>query len=328
MTGQAIPGTVGRVPTRRDFLATSGVVIGTGCLPASRVQAFLPTRKRLRVAAVFTEFRYRLHAHVILENFLESYLFNGKLTDPGVDIVSFYSDQFNEKDQAHEVAQQYKIPIFATIGDALCLGSDELAVDGVLSIGEHGKYPNNDLGQKLYPRKRFFDAIVAAMKQSRRFVPVFNDKHLSTSYREAKAMVDEASQLGIPLMAGSSVPLAERRPPIEFSTGTKFQEAVVVHGGRLEPYGFHGLELLQSMIEMRSGGETGIKSVECLTGDALWRVAEDRKWSLELAEATMKREFGQGVQSLKKFSDVHPRGIHAIFVNYLDGCWRTWEVPE
>ena len=189
-----------------------------------------------------------------------------------------------------------------------------------MDVGEHGKYPNNDLGQKLYPRKRFFDAIVAAMKQSRRFVPVFNDKHLSTSYREAKAMVDEASQLGIPLMAGSSVPLAERRPPIEFSTGTKFQEAVVVHGGRLEPYGFHGLELLQSMIEMRSGGETGIKSVECLTGDALWRVAEDRKWSLELAEATMKREFGQGVQSLKKFSDVHPRGIHAIFVNYLDGC--------
>ena len=158
------------------------------------------------------------------------------------------------------------------------------------SIGEHGKYPKNNLGQKLYPRKRFFDEIIATMKQSGRFVPVFNDKHLSTSYQEAKSMVDQASRLGIPLMAGSSVPLAQRRPAIEFLPGTKFQEAVVVHGGRLESYGFHGLELLQSILEMRPGGETGIKSVECFSGDGLWQMAEKKKWSFSLAEAAIQSE--------------------------------------
>ncbi|GIT31180.1 MAG: hypothetical protein Ct9H300mP1_32260 [Planctomycetaceae bacterium] len=33
-----------------------------------------------------------IHAHVILENFLGPYLFNGVPTDPGVDIVSIYAD--------------------------------------------------------------------------------------------------------------------------------------------------------------------------------------------------------------------------------------------
>ena len=35
--------------------------------------------RRLKVAAVFTEFTYRSHAHVILENFLEPYYFIGYL---------------------------------------------------------------------------------------------------------------------------------------------------------------------------------------------------------------------------------------------------------
>lgn len=320
MTGQKTTGTTGCATSRRRFLATGGALLGAGCWPASRADALGTSRKRLRVAALFTEFYYRSHAHVILENFLESYLFNGKLTDPGVEVVAFYSDQFTERDMARQVAQQYKIPIFATIGDALCLGGKEIAVDGVLSIGEHGKYPKNNLGQKLYPRKRFFDEIIATMKQSGRFVPVFNDKHLSTSYQEAKSMVDQASRLGIPLMAGSSVPLAQRRPAIEFLPGTKFQEAVVVHGGRLESYGFHGLELLQSILEMRPGGETGIKSVECFSGDGLWQMAEKKKWSFSLAEAAIQSELASTAQSFRQFSDAHPLGSHAIFVNYLDGC--------
>ena len=45
------------------------------------------------------------------------------------------------------VAKQYRIPVFPTIEAALCLGGKELAVDAVLSIGEHGEYPLNELGQ-------------------------------------------------------------------------------------------------------------------------------------------------------------------------------------
>ena len=103
---------------------------------------------------------YRSHAHVILENFLEPYLFNGKRTDPGVDVVSFFADQRPGGDMSQDVCQEYNVPIFKSIDEALCLGGKELAVDAVLSIGEHGSYPRNELGQVEYPRKRFFDEIV------------------------------------------------------------------------------------------------------------------------------------------------------------------------
>src|SRR6266852_7634190 len=85
---------------RREFLWH-----GSGCLASAaalsrwgepRVAA-LPAA-RPKVAAIYTEFTYRSHAHVILENFLEPYLFNGQLVTPQFDVVSFFADQTPEKD--------------------------------------------------------------------------------------------------------------------------------------------------------------------------------------------------------------------------------------
>ena len=202
--------------SRRDFLRTTAASLGamTAVGQVSRTWSASPAW-RPKVAAIFTEFTYRSHAHVLLENFLEPYLFNGQLTDPGVEVVSFYADQMPAGDMAKQVAADYQIPLYQTIDEALCLGGKQLAVDAVLSIGEHGNYPKNELGQHLYPRKEFFDQIVTVMQRSGRFVPLFNDKHLSYRWDWAQEMVDTCKRLGIPLMAGSSVPLAQRRPPLE-----------------------------------------------------------------------------------------------------------------
>ena len=58
-------------------------------------------------------------------------------------------------------------------------------------------------------------------------------------------------------MAGSSVPLAQRIPNLELSPGCEIVEAISIHGGGVESYDFHGLEVLQSMIESRKGGGNG-----------------------------------------------------------------------
>ena len=192
-----------------------------------------------------------------------------------------------------------------------------LAVDAVLSIGEHGSYPRTKLGQTKYPRKRFFDEIVATMKRSRRFVPVFNDKHLSYRWDEGLAMYQTARQLGIPFMAGSSVPLATRRPALELRPGQVIDEAVAIHGGPLESYGFHGLELLQSMVESRKGGETGIASVEFLQGEEVWNAAKAGRWSIDLAKQAMIAELGE--PHLKTVPNEQPDPSHAFLVNYRDG---------
>ena len=50
------------------------------------------------------------------------------------------------------------------------------------------------------------------MRRANRFVPLFNDKHLAYRWDWARAMVDTARKFRMPLMAGSSVPLAQRIP--------------------------------------------------------------------------------------------------------------------
>jgi len=313
--------------SRREFLKHSAQLglLAAGASAWSRSAHAAPDNKRLKVAAVMTEFTHRSHAHVILENFLKPYLFNGQFVEPNFEVTSFYVDQFPEVEMSRDVAREFGIKIYPTIAEALTLGGKDLAVDAVLSIGEHGKYPVNAKGQMEYPRKRFFDEIAAVMRRSGRSAPVFNDKHLSFRWDWAKEMYDTARELKIPFMAGSSVPLAERRPPLELPAGVELEEAISIHGGGVESYDFHALEVLQSMVEGRKGAEKGVASVQFLDGDALWKAADDGLWSIPLATAAMTAELGaehdltKAVALRGKSPKGEPVSMHGIHVKYRDG---------
>ncbi len=317
--------------SRREFLrqATQFSAVAATVTVWPRTLLAAEPARRPKVAAVITEFTYRSHAHVILENFLQPYLFNGEVVEPGFDVVSFYVDQFPDGEMSRAVARDHNITIYPTIAEALCLGGKDLAVDAVLSIGEHGKYPVNAKGQMEYPRKRFFDEIAAVVRRSGRGVPVFNDKHLSYRWDWAKEMYDTARELKIPLMAGSSVPLAERRPPLELPPGSEMEDAISIHGGGVESYDFHALEVLQSMVEARAGGESGVESVQFLEGDALWKAADDGLWSIPLATAAMTAELGADDPLTRSLAGrgKTPSGeivpIHGIHLKYRDGFKAT-----
>jgi hypothetical protein len=300
---------------RREFFGTAGA------FTASTAFAGEPPR-RPRIAAVYTVLRFRSHAYNILENFLRPLLFNGRLVPPPVDVVSFYADQrVPEGDMTDDISRRYKIPVFKSIADALTVGGRQLAVDGVLLIGEHGEYPTNDLGQKEYPRKRFFDEAVAVMRRANRFVPIFNDKHLSYRWDWAREMYDTARKHCIPFLAGSSVPLAQRRPELDLRADSALEEAVSIHGGGFEVYDFHGLEVLQSQIEFRKGGETGISSIEFLEGDALAEAGRKGRWSVPLAQAALRAEFGDKAPDPRQ--PVEGQTPHGILLTYRDGFKAT-----
>ncbi len=307
---------------RREFLRATGLGLGATALAAVRGGAAAGARPK--VAAIVTELRYRDHGNVILENFLEPYFFNGERTDSGFEVAGLYVDQTGSDDMVRDVASKYSITVYPTIAEALCLGGERLAVDGVLSIAEQGSYPVNAKGQREYPRKRFFDAIVDVFERSGRVVPVFNDKHLAYRWDWARAMFDTAGRLKIPLMAGSSVPLAERRPPLELPDGAEIQSAVSIHGGPMESYDFHALEVLQSMVEARKGGETGVARVQFLHGQALWDAAEAGLWSPRLADAAMAAEFGPDparptLRALVQTPPLNREPPHGILLTYRDG---------
>jgi hypothetical protein len=320
-------------PTRRQLLQFAALTAAMAALRQGRAAA----DPRPKVAAVFTELRLRSHAYNFLVNLMGKILFRGQWVDSGVDVVSFYADQFPSGDMSRDVSRRFGVPLFDSIDKALCLGGKELAVDAVLLVGEHGDYPVNELGQTMYPRKEFFDQCAAVMKRSGRAVPLFNDKHLSYRWDWAKEMYDTARALKMPLMAGSSVPLALRVPPLELPAGAEIEEAVSIHGGGMEVYDFHALEVMQSLVESRRGGESGILRVELLAGKEYERALAEGRWSKELANAAMDAEkkmdakwqpWPKAVTDAKakakaKSSIEPPRGNHALVVTYKDGTRGT-----
>jgi hypothetical protein len=195
-----------------------------------------------------------------------------------------------------------------------------LAVDGVLLVGEHGDYPFNEKGQHLYPRRRLFGEIVKVFRRSGRSVPVYNDKHFSYSWRHAEWMYRQSRELDFPMMAGSSVPVTWRRPPLDFRLGVPLQAALGVGYAGVESYGFHTLEVLQCFAERRPHGETGVKAVQALEGAATWEAAGAGEWSAELLAAAVGRTPGapKGLNDLDALRRADPNAV-VFLIDYTDG---------
>ena len=220
---------------------------------------------------------------------LWGYQRDGRHHQPPFEVASLSIRQLGANDVGQGLARRFGVRESPSIADALTLGGDRLAVDAVLLIGEHGDYPDNAKGQKLYPRFEMFREVVEVFERSGRAVPVFVDKHLSYDFAKAKRMMDDAARLKIPMMAGSSLPVTWRRPELELPVGSGIQDALVAAYGGDEIYGFHALETLQCMAERREGGETGVSAVTCLKGDDVWAAGDRGAWSWDLLEHALGR---------------------------------------
>ena len=243
-----------------------------------------------KIAAVVTEYRKTSHADVILRNLLDGYP-DGN-SRPEVQLVSLFTDQVPKNDMSRDLAKKHGFKIADTIADALTLGTDSLAVDGVLSIGEHGTYPHNDKGQHLYPRRRFFEEIAKVFEKTGKSVPVFNDKHLAATWDDAKWMYDRANKQMVPFLAGSSVPVTWRKPELVLPKGCELIGAMQIGYGPFEAYGFHALEGLQCMVERRKLTDKlpqqGVTAVTCHSGKAMWDALDRQPWAAPLLDATSK----------------------------------------
>ena len=162
-------------------------------------------------------------------------------------------------------------------------------MDAVLIIAEHGEYPDNEMGQKLYPRYEFFKECVAVFEADGRSVPVYNDKHLSYSFNKAREMVDDAHRLQFPLLAGSSLPVTWRLPDLELPLGCEIEGALMVGVGNSDAMDYHALEAMQCMVERRKGGESGVRAVQMIDGDDVWIAGEEGRWPKELLASALSR---------------------------------------
>src|SRR5579859_5465772 len=242
-----------------------------------------------RIAVVTTVYRYLTHAQHEGDRMLVGYPRNATWHRPDMKIVSLYVDQKPEGDLSEARAQEFRFRVYSTIAEALRCGTNKLAVDAVMIIAEHGNYPRNEKGQILYPRYEFFHQCVDVFEKDGRSVPVFNDKHLSYSFEKAKWMVDASKRLGFPMLAGSSLPVTWRLPDMDLPLGCEIEDALMVGEGGSDAMDFHALEGMQCMVERRKGGETGVKAVQMIEGEAVWKAGAQGRWSKELLTAALSR---------------------------------------
>jgi hypothetical protein len=271
--------------TRRTVLkAGFAGVVGSGLtgILSTIGSAAVNGRRKLPVAAVVSVHTPNSHADVIVGKILEGYQQDGG-AGPDLEVVSVFTDHVPAQDMSREKAKQHGFRISPSIDEALTFGTDRLQVAGVLCIGEHGTYDlTPDTGQRMYPRRRFFDDVVKVFRKCGQVVPVFNDKHLAYRWEDAKAMYDTARELKIPFLAGSSLPVAWRVPAFELTPGAAVESALSIGYGGFEDYGFHALEGHQCLLENRRGGESGIVAVQALTGDQIREAESAEKWSADL----------------------------------------------
>ncbi len=245
---------------------------------------------RPRLAALVTAYHKFAHGQHIVDRFLDGYGWNGRHHRPQMDIVSLYVDQHPDGDLTEDRVRRFpQVRRCDTIAEALTLDTDDLAVDGVLLIAEHGHYERNDKNQRLYPRYEFFMQIIDVFHATGKTAAVFNDKHLSWNWDWAREMYDVSRELDFPFMAGSSLPVTWRTPAIDMPLGAEIEEAMCVGYGGVDSYDFHALETLQCMVERRSGGESGVRWLETYTGDRFWAAHHEGLWSRELFDTCLCR---------------------------------------
>src|SRR5438876_527480 len=141
--------------TRRTWLnAAATTALGA---PFAAGAAGRPRRKKM--AIVTTEWRERSHAWHMGERFLAGYPLRGKWHRPPFEVVSAYVDQTPRNDLSRDRAREFGFKIYPTVPQALRCGGGKLAVDAVLVIGEHGRYPTSKIGQTQYPRYEIFQQV-------------------------------------------------------------------------------------------------------------------------------------------------------------------------
>ncbi len=296
--------------TRRTFLGAAGAGLVAGAAGAQpKPDAPSASGPRKKMAVITTEWRYHSHAWHMAERFLVGYPIDGRWHRPPFDVVGAYVDQHPENDLSRKRSAEFGFPLFPTVADALRCGGKEMAVDAVLIIGEHGKYPRSEYGQTKYPRYEFFKQVTDVFRKDGRVVPVFNDKHLSWKWEWAKEMVDISRELKIPFLAGSSLPVTWRMPSVEMPYGAEVEEILGIGYGGVDSYDFHALETIQCMAERRKGGETGVAAIRGIRGASVWKAMEAGRWEAggwdpRLFEACLSRT--HTLAQPPTFSDRYP----------------------
>ena len=279
----------------------------------------------LKIAVVATAYTPNSHADVIVRRWVNPFPTDAEYewTGARTRIVSMAILQKGDTDLSREVCRDNDIHDCESVENALTLGTNDLAVDAIMIIGEHGEFPENEFQQKLYPRKELLDQVLAVFDRSGRVVPIFFDKHFSWNVDFAKEMYGGLESRSIPWFGGSSLSLCPMLPPPGDLHGEEFEEVVVTTWSALEAYLFHGLEVLEAVVEQRRGGESGVESIIAWRDETAWAAMDRGEFSPDLLEAALRSVGGEVWPSFQTWCAKRDQPLEIFQLRYKDGLKAT-----
>lgn len=255
------------------------------------------------------------HADVIGRRFLDRYRVGDRTYTSPVTVASVFPDAPHPtRERAQSVAAQYGFRLATSIADALLgEGRSRLAVDGVL-IATREDLPGTRQRQSPVRRVQVVREVLRLMDQSGTRVPIFIDKMLAGAWTDSQAIVAEAGQRGVPLMAGSVLPFVPLDQPLR-STGVEV--AVVMASTPYWAFGFHAAELLQGFLEHRTTRETGIAEIQEV-GLGYASLPDRDRWGGRVFDALWATP-----RTRRARAPAHPAGLgpatRIVLIRYVDG---------
>jgi len=249
--------------TRRDFLAASAM---GAALPV------LGQADPIRIAVIAPAYQLGSAAQDLVDRFLVGYPNGGEWHKPHTKVVSLCVELKGDGDVSAKRSKDFGFPIFKSAAEALRAGGKQIGCDAVLIFGDKAKHS----GQAYYEQVR------RVFEEEGRGVAVFLHGQPARGIAEARAMRESATKLKFSLMAGTHLPLVFRLPDLELSHGCELEEAIAVSWNGMS---FAALEAMQAMVERRKGGESGVRAVRMLSGEAVWQAG----WNKELLTAALSR---------------------------------------
>ena len=316
--------------TRRKFLeATAAGTLSSSMLRAD--DSAKPVCRRL--AVISNEWVPDSPIQQIVDRLLVGYPHEGEWQTPGFKIASAYVAQRSDADLTKSACKAFGFSVQRSVAKALRCGGRRLAVHGVLLFSNSQEPLRNGHRSCDTSQSTLFDQVAKVFAQDRRSVPVFIEGRPADNLEAANQIVDHGQKMQIPLLTGSSLPLTWRLPSVDLPYDARVDEALMVGFGDFETGAFHALEGMQAMLERRQHGETGVRSVQLIEGDEVWKAAQNNRWSQDLLEAALSRSNQlQGIsRSLAKPQDLVRNGQLpelvkqpvALCIEYLDGTRAT-----
>ena len=196
--------------SRRSFLQA-----GTAMATAASLALSSPPRRKT-IAFLGTEVRTLSHAQHFLDRLAMGYTWDGGWHTPEIDIAGVYIDQFPKRDLARERVKKYGLTLYPTIREALTLGGRSLAVDGVVIIGEHGRYPRNEMRPDALPALRVLQGGRRGLRGERALRPRLQRQapldHLGPLRRDGRRLAAAEVPLPRRLVAPRHAATARDRP--------------------------------------------------------------------------------------------------------------------